>query len=107
MFTPAMRASRTSLPSVIMAKAFSTQVTVPPFLNRWPLPEAMTTGFAGPRVMMVGPCWAIARPRAGTPTLTATKLRRVILLMRELYVMFAAAPAAHFCGRLDTIPHAA
>ena len=49
MLTPAMSASSTSLPSVIIANARSTQVCVPPFLCWWPLADAMTTGCTPPR----------------------------------------------------------
>ena len=45
MFTPAMSASSTSVPFVISAKACSTQVTVPPFLSKLPLADAITTGW--------------------------------------------------------------
>ena len=47
MLTPAISASSTSLPCVIIANAVSTQVLSPPFLNWWPLADAMTTGCAG------------------------------------------------------------
>ena len=42
MLTPAMRASRTSAPPVIMANAVSTQVLLPPFLNLLPLLDETT-----------------------------------------------------------------
>src|SRR3954466_11233559 len=45
MFTPAISASSTSDPPVIIWNAFSTQVCGPPFLNLLPLLEAITTGF--------------------------------------------------------------
>src|SRR5438876_10167886 len=79
MLTPAISASRTSVPSdVIIANAFSTPVIVPPFLNRLPFADETTTGFAGPRMMTVGPC---ARTAAAAPTVVTTKVRRVILLL--------------------------
>ena len=46
MFTPAISASSTSPPPVIWVNAFSTQVTVPPFLYQLPFMDAMTTGSA-------------------------------------------------------------
>src|SRR5262245_37804765 len=46
MFTPAIRASSTSLPPVRRLNASSTQVELPPSLYRLPLLEAITTGFA-------------------------------------------------------------
>ena len=39
-----MSASSTSFPSVIIPNAISTPVRVPPFLYRWPLADAITTG---------------------------------------------------------------
>src|SRR5512145_2077774 len=57
MFTPAIKASSTSFPSAIIPKASSTDVFGPPFLKRFPLADAMTTGLALPEVTMVGP-WA-------------------------------------------------
>src|SRR5262249_1685809 len=44
MLTPAVSASSTSDPAVIIWKALSTQVAGPPFLKRFPLAEGMTTG---------------------------------------------------------------
>src|SRR4051794_28188106 len=44
MFTPAMSASRTSAPSVIIVNAFWTHVMSPPFLNLLPFADAMTSG---------------------------------------------------------------
>src|SRR2546430_6640630 len=84
MFTPAMSASSTSLPPVIMVNAFSTHVSVPPFLKRLPLDDEMTTGLTAPRAMTVGPCWAMARPTAAAPMVVATKLRRVIMARATL-----------------------
>src|SRR5215470_12389081 len=43
MLTPATSASRTSAPPVIIENAFSTQVCAPPFLNLWPLLDAITS----------------------------------------------------------------
>src|SRR5262245_28433674 len=54
MFTPAMSASRTSVPDVISENAFCTAVTSPPFLNLLPLAEAITTGFTLFFVIIVG-----------------------------------------------------
>src|SRR5215208_6393968 len=56
MLTPAMRASRTSEPPVIIAKAVSTQVLLPPFLNLLPLFEETTTGLTLLGVIIVGAC---------------------------------------------------
>ena len=44
MLTPAIRASSTSAPCVIIVNAFCTHVMSPPFLNLLPLAEAITTG---------------------------------------------------------------
>ena len=64
MLTPAMSASSTSSPFIIISNAVSTHVFVPPFLNWWPLPEAMTTGRVLPCTITAGPR---ARTRAGAP----------------------------------------
>ncbi len=55
--TPAMRASRTSDPPVIMVKAFATPVMSPPFLYTFPLLEATTTGVTVFFTIIVG-AWA-------------------------------------------------
>ena len=61
MFTPAISASSTSVPSVIIAKAFSTQVFSPPFLNLLPLADAMTTGLTPP--LTTAGAWLCAEAR--------------------------------------------
>ena len=48
MLTPAITASSTSLPATTCSNAVSTQVSLPPLRNWWPLPEAITTGFGLP-----------------------------------------------------------
>ena len=83
MLTPAMSASSTSEPLVIMPNAFSTQVTGPPFLNRCPLPEATTIGLTDFGVIIVG-AWANAERAAADASPAAvpvlTNSRRLILL---------------------------
>src|SRR4051812_37209684 len=56
MFTPATRASRTSAPPVIIAKAVSTQVFAPPFLNLLTLLDETTTGLTLLGVIITGLC---------------------------------------------------
>src|SRR5687768_12738451 len=79
MFTPAISASSTSSPRVMRRNASSTPVRGPPFLNLFPLAEAMTTGREA-EVLTAG-----AWPNAGAAVATAipvparTKSRRVIL----------------------------
>ena len=46
MFTPSISASSTSVPPVISRYAFSTQVSLPPFLYQLPFIDATTTGSA-------------------------------------------------------------
>src|SRR5690606_15905019 len=58
MFTPAITASSTSAPSVIIRNARSTAVSLPPFRNWCPFAEATTTGLAART------CTAGARPSA-------------------------------------------
>ena len=52
--SPAISESRTSAPPVIMSNAFSTAVCVPPFLNRPPFPDAITTGATALRAWTAG-----------------------------------------------------
>src|SRR4051812_16966044 len=81
MLTPAMSASRTSVPPVIIENAFSTAVLSPPFLNLFPLAEAMTTGCTL-FLIIVGPCApnAGAAAAAATPAgVVTTNSRREIL----------------------------
>src|SRR6266700_848385 len=84
MFTPAIRASSTSAPSVINWKAFSTQVCVPPFLNLLPLFEATTTGFTLFGVIIVGACprsvFGIAAAAAAAAVVAWTNSRRFTLI---------------------------
>src|SRR6478752_4083539 len=54
MLTPAMRASSTSAPPVIIEKAVSTQVLAPPFLYLLPLLAETTIGLTLFGVIMVG-----------------------------------------------------
>src|SRR5262245_61804102 len=87
MLTPAMSASRTSLPAVIIAKAVSTQVLVPPFLKRFPLAEEITMGLMRLGVIIAG-VWAEVRTRAARPaavpvsTNSRRLIRRVIVISK-------------------------
>src|SRR5258707_15689815 len=72
MLTPAMSASRTSVPCTIFANAVSMQVLLPPFLKMWPFPEAITAGWTLFFVITVGPC-----PKAG---LAAAAARPAVLV---------------------------
>src|SRR4051812_38354292 len=56
MLTPAISDSSTSVPEVISENAFSTQVTVPPFLYSLPFAEAITAGLTLFLVITTGPC---------------------------------------------------
>ena len=83
MLTPAMSASSTSLPLVIIAKAVSTPVFVPPFLNWWPLSEAITSGLT--RLLITAGAWAeveVPAAAAASPAavLVRTNSRRFIRL---------------------------
>src|SRR2546421_3500019 len=94
MFTPATTASSTSAPWVIIWNAFSTQVTLPPFLNRLPLAAETTTGLTARPATTCGP-WAGAGwgAAAATPTaaLPRTNDRRDNLLP-------TADPLCGWCG---------
>ena len=74
MLTPAISASSTSAPLVIIAKAVSTQVLAPPFLNWWPLSEAITRGLARPFVI-AGACAAVAVRAAAAASPAAVPVR--------------------------------
>src|SRR5262245_17797627 len=78
MLTPSIRASRTSLPSIIRVYAFSTQVTLPPFLNQLPLADEITTAWTGPGTLTAGarpnrPFGAAAAAPAATPARTKSR----------------------------------
>src|SRR6185503_3344938 len=77
MLTPAITASSTSEPPVIIWKAFWTAVTLPPFLKRLPFAEAITIGLTVLCFRIVGKT-GIAMPAAA---LLRMKSRRFILLM--------------------------
>src|SRR4030095_2884400 len=68
--TPAISASSTSSPLTIFAKAISTPVLSPPFLNLLPLAEAITMGRLLPGVIMLG-AWPNARGAAAAARPTA------------------------------------
>src|SRR3954470_22634820 len=76
MLTPATRASRTSAPPVIIAKAVSTHVFVPPFLNLLPLFDATTTGLTLFGVIIVGAWPKAVAGRAATAAVAWTNWRR-------------------------------
>src|SRR5262245_14444184 len=90
MFTPAPSASRTSEPCEIIPKAFSTHVTVPPFLNSFPFAEEITTGFTLLGIRIVGdspraePTPAVATRPAADPARTNSRrfIFFVIILTR-------------------------
>src|SRR5436189_5712260 len=87
MLTPAIRASRTSAPPVIIWNAFATQVWLPPFVNLLPLADEMTTGLTLFGVMTVGACpkrdFGVAATTPATAVLR-TKSRRLSLLIKLL-----------------------
>src|SRR4051794_29358884 len=84
MLTPATSASSTSDPAAIIENAFSTQVAVPPFLNRLPLAAATTIGLAERGVMTVGACSkAGATARAAAVRWTNWRRFSVWLIVRQ------------------------
>src|SRR5690349_17494109 len=84
MFTPAMTASSTSDPPVIIVNALWTAVIVPPFLKRLPFAEEITSGLTALCVRIVGKpaAWffvaAIVRPATA---LLRMKSRRFIFFV--------------------------
>ena len=82
MLTPAISASRTSVPFVIMSKAVSTQVFGPPFLKRCPLPEATTTGRDALCVIIVGlpPASGLAAAARRPAPVAAVMKSRLLML---------------------------
>src|SRR5882762_10365293 len=90
MFTPAMTASSTSAPAVIILKALATQVSPSSSLDLLPLAEEITTGFARRFVRMRGASPTAARSSGamGTsrPTM-ATNLRRLSLFFIGLLLL--------------------
>src|SRR5512139_3889868 len=83
MLTPAMRASRTSEPLVIIENALATLVRPSASFDRLPLAAAMTTGLTA-RVMTAGawpkPTRGVAAARAAAAPVR-TKSRRLIVLL--------------------------
>src|SRR5437667_12774240 len=84
MLTPAVRASSTSEPPVIIANAVATQVAGPPFLYWLPLADATTAGLTVLGVITVGPWPNSLRGAAAAMPATAvvrTKSRRFSFFM--------------------------
>src|SRR5215204_3291464 len=87
MFTPAIRASKTSAPSVIIVNAFCTAVTVPPFLNRLPFAEETTSGLTALWLRIMGkPVTSdlVAAMASPATALLRMKSRRFIFLLMWL-----------------------
>src|SRR5215471_14289249 len=89
MFTPAMQASRTSDPAVIMLKAFATQVSPAASFDRFALAAATTTGLTPREITCSEPKPLDASTPAVVPA--ATNSRRVISLPVGFFIM------AKFC----------
>src|SRR5687768_14738869 len=89
MLTPAMSASSTSEPLVIIVNAFCTAVIVPPFLNRLPLADEITRGLTVLCVRITGKpvaCLLVAamvRPAAAPVRMKSRRL--IFLLMASHY----------------------
>src|SRR5882672_845508 len=95
MLTPAITASRTSAPAVIMVKAFCTAVTSPPFLKRLPLAEETTTGFTGGGTNIKGAALLFVLPAAmvrPAAALVIIKSRRLILLPMNILGVWSLLP---------------
>ena len=79
MFTPAMSASSTSAPSVIIVQALWTQVISPPFLNLFPFADEITTGLLDLELIIFGLCARSeveALAASVAPIVVRTKSRR-------------------------------
>src|ERR1700726_2694063 len=76
MLTPAISASSTSEPWTIMAQAFCTQVTSPPFLNLLPLAEEITTGLAAGDAITAGASPNSERGAAAASPVPAPAMRK-------------------------------
>src|SRR5512136_3266046 len=87
MLTPAMRASRTSEPLVIIENALATHVRPSVSFDRLPLAAAMTTGLTA-RVMTAGawpkPTCGVAAARAAAAPVRTKSRRLIVLLMAPL-----------------------
>src|ERR1044071_6993639 len=84
MLTPAITASSTSEPPVIIVNAFCTPVTVPPFLKRLPLADEITSGLTALCVRIVGKpqAWFLLAARVSPATaLVRMKSRRLIFFV--------------------------
>src|ERR1051325_10917825 len=95
MLTPAMTASRTSAPSVIIVKALCTAVIGPPFLNLLPFADEITKGLTEPCLRIIGKpvtsFWVVAIARPATALLRMKSRRFIFLLMvlllREIFLI--------------------
>src|SRR6185503_1958134 len=83
-----MSASSTSAPPVIIENAFSMAVCAPPFLNWFPLLDAMTTGLTLLGVMTVGACpksvFGMAAAATPAAVVARTKSRRFSFFMASI-----------------------
>src|SRR5215510_4129677 len=89
MLTPAITASRTSAPLVIMVKALCTAVMLPPFLNRLPLAEEITKGLTALCLRIIGkPLTSPFGVASASPAtaLVRMKSRRLIFLLIERFL---------------------
>src|SRR2546429_1607413 len=89
MFTPAMTASSTSSPRVIIEKAFCTQVRLPPFLNLFPLADEMTRGLTAAGISIVGTLLLAAREDATAIPAAALDRKSTRLNSSHGYISYA------------------
>src|SRR6185295_406446 len=101
MLTPATRASRTSAPPVIIAKAVSTQVLLPPFLNLLPLLDETTTGLTLFGVIIVGDCPKSVEGIAAAAAVVWTNSRRFSFLLMSRSSMWTLVRRRRAVNRLN------
>src|SRR5262245_31254958 len=96
MLTPAMTASSTSEPPVIIVNAFCTAVTLPSCLTRLPLAEEMTSG-------LTALCWRIIGKAVTSLAAASVKPATALLRMKSRRLIFfvMVGPNSIRCRTVD------
>ena len=111
MLMPAMIASSTSAPDVIIWNAFSTAHTGPPFFQRIPLTSETTTGFTEP-VRTAGACACPCFP-PGTNEAVASappirncrrSIPSIIASSRKVLQVYGSGPPVRYAPRARQHP---
>src|SRR6266508_1805644 len=108
MFTPAITASSTTAPCVIIVNAFCTAVTFPLCLNLFPFAEEITIGLAGLCTRMFGN-WSTDDlvPASVSPATAPVRMksRRLIVLVMDFLMEKVLFRLSQRIGRIRGIRH--